>query len=101
MKISIVAEGRDAVHQDLKILETKLLSQEDSKALAAAGSLAADSNKKNKTEICVCSEGLLLPCGDGNVLLATCVQAPGKKACSAAAFGNGHNGKSLYLEAVA
>lgn len=91
-RISISAEGKDDVKQDLKILRTELLSPEDCKKYAA-GTGAREAN-----QVDCCSDGLLLPCGDGRALLATTVQAPGKQACSAAAFGNGHNGKQLFLE---
>lgn len=89
--IIISAEGKDDVKQDLKILKTELLSAEDCEKFASGGSEHAAG------EIGLCAEGLTLPCGDGGVLLATRVQAPGKQACSAAAFGNGHNGKRLML----
>jgi methionyl-tRNA formyltransferase len=90
-KISISAEGKDDIKHDLKILRTELLSPEDCKEYASH-------RNQGTNQIGLCSEGLLLPCGDGDVLLATDVQAPGKQACCAAAFGNGHHGKRMFLE---
>lgn len=89
--IAISTEGKDDIKQDLKIIKTELLSASYREKLAPEG------NECESGQIGLCNEGLLLPCGDGEVLLATTVQAPGKQACSAAAFGNGHHGKRLFL----
>jgi hypothetical protein len=90
-EISISVEGKEDCRQDLKILRTELLSPEDCEKYGSHRNLGTN-------QIGLCSAGLLLPCGEGTVLLATRVQAPGKQACCAAAFGNGHNGKRLLLQ---
>lgn len=84
-------EGKDDVLQDIKILRTRVATAEEAAEVAAGDS----------GEVFMTKMGAMLPCSDGTVLVATDVQVPGKKACSAADLVNGFVGKRVFLAARA
>lgn len=79
----------------LKILRTRVAGAEEAQAAAATRKDGAGAG--DAPEVAVTKDGVMLPCEDGSVLVATHVQVPGKKACTAADLANGFVGKRMFL----
>lgn len=92
-RLRVCASGKDDVAQNFKVVRTRLATDEETRAVAQHGASEGASAK----EVLVTKAGVLLPCGDGSVLVATEVQVPGKKACSAADLANGFADKRAFL----
>lgn len=91
VQVRVCTPEKDDVVQTLKVLRTRVATAAEA-AEAAAGADGA-------AEVAVTKAGVMLPCRDGSVLVATHVQLPGKKACTAGDLANGFVGKRMFLEA--
>eukprot|EP00892_Ulva_mutabilis_P004576 jgi/Ulvmu1/2490/UM137_0016.1 len=97
-RVRVCTPEKDDVTQDMKVLRTRLGTDEEAACLTQHAAAGGDGAAQVGPEVLVTKGGVLLPCCGGSVLVATEVQLAGKKACSAADLANGLVGKRLFLE---